>query len=186
MTIGEKILKLRKARGWNQEELAERVGVSRQAVSRWESDSAKPDADRIIAICDLFGVSADYLLRENYQGEPGETMPRSQTNPVPSAIAGRTRKQWLSVSLLAGGIGIMLLMKIIYIFVDTNYYYQDIYGVNYTGFQGFLRTEEVLWIWYGGMITAILGALGLIPIPEGIRKWFHDGWEDLKTMFDFF
>lgn len=64
MTIGEKILNLRKARGWSQEELAERIGVSRQAVSRWESDSAKPDADKIIAVCDLFGVSADYLLRD--------------------------------------------------------------------------------------------------------------------------
>lgn len=64
MTIGEKILNMRKARGWSQEDLAERVGVSRQAVSRWEADSAKPDADRIIAICDLFGVSADYLLRD--------------------------------------------------------------------------------------------------------------------------
>ena len=62
MTIGEKILNLRKARGWSQEELAERIGVTRQAVSRWESDSAKPDADKIITVCDLFGVSADYLL----------------------------------------------------------------------------------------------------------------------------
>lgn len=69
MTIGEKILSLRKARGWSQEELADKIGVSRQAVSRWEADSAKPDADKIIAICDLFGVSADYLLREKYEGQ---------------------------------------------------------------------------------------------------------------------
>ena len=64
MTLDEKILNLRKARGWSQEELAERIGVTRQAVSRWESGSAKPDADKIVAICDLFGVSADYLLRD--------------------------------------------------------------------------------------------------------------------------
>ena len=69
MTMGEKILNMRKARGWSQEELAERVGVTRQAVSRWETGSAKPDADKIIAICDLFGVSADYLLRDQYSGE---------------------------------------------------------------------------------------------------------------------
>lgn len=64
MTLDEKILNLRKARGWSQEELAERIGVTRQAVSRWESGSAKPDADKIVTICDLFGVSADYLLRD--------------------------------------------------------------------------------------------------------------------------
>lgn len=70
MTMGEKILGMRKARGWSQEELAERIGVSRQAVSRWEIDSAKPDADKIVAICDLFGVPADYLLRD-IQDETG-------------------------------------------------------------------------------------------------------------------
>ena len=64
MNMGEKILNMRKARGWSQEDLAVRVGVSRQAVSRWESGTAKPDAEKIIAICDLFGVSADYLLRD--------------------------------------------------------------------------------------------------------------------------
>lgn len=64
MTMGEKILNMRKARGWSQEELAERIGVTRQAVSRWESGAAKPDADKLIAVCDLFGVSADYLLRD--------------------------------------------------------------------------------------------------------------------------
>ena len=69
MTLGEKILNMRKARGWSQEELADRAGVSRQAVSRWESGSAKPDADKIIILCDLFGISADYLLRDDYQGE---------------------------------------------------------------------------------------------------------------------
>ena len=49
MTMGEKILNMRKARGWSQEELAERIGVTRQAVSRWESGAAKPDADKLIA-----------------------------------------------------------------------------------------------------------------------------------------
>lgn len=69
MTFGEKLLKMRKARGWSQEDLAEKLGVSRQAVSRWEAGTAKPDADKIIGLCDLFGVSADYLLREDYSGE---------------------------------------------------------------------------------------------------------------------
>ena len=80
MTMGEKILNMRKARGWNQEELAERIGVTRQAVSRWESGAAKPDADKIIAICDLFGVSADYLLRDQYSGEESGVQP--EKHPV--------------------------------------------------------------------------------------------------------
>ena len=81
MTMGEKLLKLRKARGWSQEEMAERVGVTRQAISRWESDAAKPDADNIITVCDLFGVSSDYLLRDGMgSGDSGSL-------PVPGASA---------------------------------------------------------------------------------------------------
>ena len=56
------LLELRTKKGLSQDELAEKVFVTRQAVSRWESGAAKPDADKIVAICDLFGVSADYLL----------------------------------------------------------------------------------------------------------------------------
>lgn len=90
MTMGEKILRMRKARGWSQEELAERMSVSRQAVSRWESGSAKPDADKIIALCDLFGVSADYLLREDYHGE------RS------AVAASKLQRKWNAGKLLLG------------------------------------------------------------------------------------
>jgi transcriptional regulator with XRE-family HTH domain len=64
MTLGEKILTLRKARGWSQEELAGRIGVTRQALSRWESDAAVPDTVNVVELSDLFGVSCDYLLRE--------------------------------------------------------------------------------------------------------------------------
>lgn len=188
MTTGEKIWKLRKARGWSQEELADKIGVTRQAVSRWESGSAKPDADKIVAICDLFGVSADYLLRQTDQGESGggnfET--KTKTTALGDAIRGMTLKQWGSLGLLVGGLAVMLLMKLVYIFGDTTYYYTDIFDVTYTGFQGFLKTEEVSWFWYGGIAAAAIGGFCLIPIPEGIRKWFHDGWEDIKTMFDFF
>ena len=66
MTLGEKILKLRKAQGWSQEELAGRIGVTRQALSRWESDAAMPDTVNVVQLADLFGVSTDYLLREKW------------------------------------------------------------------------------------------------------------------------
>ena len=188
MTTGEKILKLRKARGWNQEDLAEQIGVSRQAVSRWESDSAKPDADKIISICDLFGVSADYLLRENYQGEPGaaSAQPQRQTTALGDAIHAMTLRQWGSLGLLIAGLGVMLILKMIYIFKDTNYYYTGLDGISRTGFDAFLRTEEITLFWYGGLIAAIVGGARLFPIPAGVKQWLHDGWEDLKTMFDFF
>ncbi len=62
--IAEKIIQLRKERGWSQEQLAEQLGISRQSVSKWESDMAVPDLDRIIKMSDLFGVSVDYLVKD--------------------------------------------------------------------------------------------------------------------------
>ena len=67
MKLSEKIIRLRKGRGLSQEELAERLGVSRQAVSRWESGTALPDAGTLRQISRLFEVSADYLLDEEQE-----------------------------------------------------------------------------------------------------------------------
>lgn len=64
MTIGAKIQALRKQRGMSQEQLAEALGVSRQAVSKWEAEQSVPDIDKIIAICDYFSVTTDYIIRD--------------------------------------------------------------------------------------------------------------------------
>ncbi len=74
MNIGERIFELRKEKGLSQEELAEKLGVSRQSVSKWESGNVTPDLDRAVAMCELFGVSTDYLLtgkKEEKQPEYG-------------------------------------------------------------------------------------------------------------------
>lgn len=65
MILADKIIEERKKNGWSQEELAEKLGVSRQAVSKWESAGSMPDLQRIIQMAELFGVSTDYLLRED-------------------------------------------------------------------------------------------------------------------------
>lgn len=64
MRFEEKIVELRKQKGLSQEELAEQLGVSRQAVSRWELGQTLPDIYNLVQLCELFGVSADYLVKE--------------------------------------------------------------------------------------------------------------------------
>ena len=59
MKLSDKIIKLRKTNGWSQEELAEKLDVSRQAISRWESATAQPDATNILKLSKLFGVTTD-------------------------------------------------------------------------------------------------------------------------------
>lgn len=69
MTFGEKLRQLRKREGMSQEELAGRLNVSRQAISRWENEGILPDAGNLIQLNRLFGVSVDYLLHDEYDAE---------------------------------------------------------------------------------------------------------------------
>ena len=74
MTLGEKITNLRVGAGISQEQLAEKLTVSRQSVSKWEMDQALPQIDKVMQICDLFSVSVDALLKESItipKQEPG-------------------------------------------------------------------------------------------------------------------
>ena len=63
MTIAYRIKELRKKKGISQEELADKIGVSRQAVSKWESEQSTPDLDKIIVLSDFFHVTTDYILK---------------------------------------------------------------------------------------------------------------------------
>ena len=63
MTIADRIQSLRKSKGMSQEELADAAGVSRQAVSKWESEQSTPDIDKVIILSEIFDVTTDYLLR---------------------------------------------------------------------------------------------------------------------------
>ncbi len=67
MTLGEKIIKLRTSQNISQEELADKLEISRQSVSKWEMDQALPQIDKVLKICELFSVSADELLRDNVE-----------------------------------------------------------------------------------------------------------------------
>lgn len=67
MKLSEKIVTLRKQKGWSQEELADKLNVSRQAVGKWETETALPEVDKILQMATLFGVSTDSLLKDDVQ-----------------------------------------------------------------------------------------------------------------------
>lgn len=69
MKLSDKIVGLRKSNGMSQEDLAEKLDVSRQAISRWESGAAMPDANNILQLSKLFDVTTDYLLNDDYQSD---------------------------------------------------------------------------------------------------------------------
>ena len=69
MILADKVIKLRKKNGWSQEELADKMNVSRQAVSKWESAQTIPDLEKILQLSLLFGVTTDYLLKDEIEVE---------------------------------------------------------------------------------------------------------------------
>lgn len=76
MTLAEKLLKLRTDRGLSQGDLAEKLDVSRQSVSKWETGQSVPDLDKIIKLADLFGVTVDDLVREEGRPQPEVSTPQ--------------------------------------------------------------------------------------------------------------
>ncbi len=89
MILADKIANLRKKNGWSQEELAEKMQVSRQAVSKWEGAQAVPDLEKILALSRLFGVTTDYLLKDEMEIEEfTDELEREPVKRVSLALAG--------------------------------------------------------------------------------------------------
>lgn len=85
MTMGSKLAQARRKNNLTQEQLAEQLGVTRQAVSRWESDTAYPETDKIVRMSEILNVSCDWLLRD------GEDSPEGSAAPGGAAPALVTR-----------------------------------------------------------------------------------------------
>jgi len=100
MRLSEKIINLRKRNGLSQEELAQRLDVSRQAISRWEVGSAQPDASNVLQLSKLFGVTTDYLLNDDYESDQDvPAVKNSETNA--------NRKIRRIIALCVSGFGLL-------------------------------------------------------------------------------
>ena len=96
MTFSEKIINLRKAHGWSQEDFAEKLNVSRQAISRWENDSALPDALNILQISKLFGVTTDYLLNDDYTSDKDIPVVKNATQETDNIILKKQQGHFIA------------------------------------------------------------------------------------------
>lgn len=105
MTLGEKIQQLRKASGLSQEQLAEIVGVSRQAISKWETDQSSPEIEKVLLLSKTFSISTDELLGNGIAVNAEVTAP--QLNDV---IQSNIRKRQFTVGWITAVIGLVLLI----------------------------------------------------------------------------
>ena len=176
MTFSEKLQRLRKENGWSQEELAERIHVSRQALSKWELGTAVPDTANVLQLSRLFGVSTDYLLNDDYDSD----------RDVPAAKAGYEaaaqafRKKCLNIlgilftaSGVVGDLVIWVLSSMTQVHVTKSYtasdgkvcYYGggDVLGYSYTGFIREYRLQALLIVF---TVLLLAGAFLLWRVHE--------------------
>lgn len=183
MTISEKILYCRKRCGFSQEALAEKIGVSRQAISKWETGEATPELSKLALLAKTFGVTADWLISEDDppEGSAAQSQSVQQPTPVqspnwvdslPGAVRGLVKRYgWLAgVYIALCGCGIMLIGIIAKIVVSSMFSAFDnfsagIYGgiPGYdTGFGSFAQNNPV------SVMATIMIIIGLVIAAAGV------------------
>ena len=128
MNLHEKIYELRKNEGYSQETLSEKLGVSRQSVSKWETGESVPEIDKIVALSKIFSVTTDFLLNDDYEDKAEKETAKEDTvsvefkdiEAVKETVKNKTpRYAWL-VGVLMAIIGISVLLKILIPVVATS------------------------------------------------------------------
>jgi len=156
MTLGEKILLLRKQNGMTQEQLAERLAITRQTVSKWELGESEPDVNYLIQLSEIFQVTTDYLLKDAPNAPQIATIP-SEKKPTLQEKA----KMWLGgIFTLIGVLGV-LTFWVLSIVSPATYGTGAMGGetVIYTGLQGFLRTWNAVGLFW---FVAAIGVVGVV------------------------
>ncbi|HPY83532.1 MAG TPA: helix-turn-helix transcriptional regulator [Ruminococcus flavefaciens] len=126
MILADKIIDLRKKAGLSQEELAEKLGVSRQSVSKWEGAQSTPDLNRILQLSQIFGVSTDYLLKEEIETAaeaPTEAAPE-ETEPPLRHVSMEEANKFLELNrkralMVPAGVAVIILSVIAPILSDS-------------------------------------------------------------------
>lgn len=179
MKLGDRIVALRKARGMSQEQLAQHLEVSRQSVSKWELNEATPDLNRVVAMSELFGVTTDYLLKEEGH-EYGKST--SKSPQFPNHPAGDSK--WLGMTLVIVCSLVIFGMWAVVNLKDTNYISFKNGGVVYSG------TGLLAYLFLGAgrplplliFCCLVIGVIGGIRILRGKPFWGKMKW--LKELMD--
>ena len=117
MILADKIIELRKKNGLTQEELAEKVHVSRQSVSKWEGAQSVPDLEKIILLSQIFGVSTDYLLKDEMEEQDYVPSTDVETEENVRKVSMEEASAFLNIkekttSMVAAGVSLCILSPI--------------------------------------------------------------------------
>ncbi len=172
MILADKIIDLRKKNGWSQEELAEKLGVSRQSISKWEGAQSVPDMNRILAMSDLFGVTTDYLLKDALEANPPEELPTDSDLEEPlrrvemEEANDFLRTRIVAAARIALGVALCILSPIVLILLEVAQEY------------GLLALTENQATGIGAVVLFLcIGAALPLFITSGIRLSRYDALE---------
>ena len=176
MKLGANISALRTARGLSQAELAERLGVSRQSVSKWETDVSVPDLERLVQLSELFGVPLDQLVKgEPSAPEPPPEPPRSPQEGPPTEQNSRGIR--ITV-LFCTGLVVTAVMGLVWgsVFIGL------LFGGPLLAGALFVRLcpqHPVLWtLWVGGFCLELFGSFSGLARWTDVLRTFHYSADD--------
>ena len=159
MELSSKIMEQRKRMGLSQEKLAEHMGVSRQAITRWEAGQSLPELEKVVRLSEFFAVSCDYLLKD---GVPEETVPKADREPPVRTL--RRRPLWQAI--FGGGLAGIGVAGVAAMWIISRVYPVTVWdwdGTYYHGLTGFLTVRELWPVFWFFIALAALG-LGLLAV----------------------
>ena len=154
MTLGEKILLLRKQNSMTQEQLAERLSITRQTVSKWELGESEPDIAYLITLSEIFQVTTDYLLKDVPNTLPASDFSREKE----PALQGKA-KVWIGGIFTIIGVFGVLTFWVLSILHPAEYGAIVVGPSIFWGLQGFIRAWNAAGLFW---FVVIIGAIGVI------------------------
>ncbi len=167
MNFDEKLQSLRKSNGITQEELAEKLEVTRQTISKWECGESTPDFRNLVKISEIFKVSIDFLLKDEAPAEEPDVSP---THAAKAYIIKRKfdNKSLLGACMFSAGIISMLVFFILSTVSPMRV--MNEYGT-FEGLLGFLIWQKMIWVFIAVCLMSVIGfVLLLLPIIKKKKK----------------
>lgn len=175
MEFHQRLQDLRKKRGMTQELLAEKLGVTRQTISKWERGESTPDFEYLIKISEWFQVPTDYLLK----GELLHDKQSSSSDGTATEYTGKQESRQLSLlgaCLFLGGSITNIVLFVLSIIYDMNWTGNiGSYIATFDGFMGFLFWKDIVWLFALMCLAMIIGLLLLmIPFIKSYLPKYHN------------
>ena len=191
MTFGENLYNLRKNKGWSQDQVANKIGVSRQAVSKWELSESFPDIENLSALSTLFSVTVDDLLNNQAANDEKEIPTRKpEEEPPQPHITTNNKKHYIFIIIGVLIIGILccassfipshLTVESVVTKEDISFIYpgEEVFVpdtdtvstfIETYGLIPFLSTYHLYWLFAIGLISIIYGVVSTIKQKKGMN-----------------